>query len=374
MIRPDTMKKSLILIILSAIMLTACSTRIKVDDSYANDHKFSSYLRGYWGTEEIDVTGTDKGFYSVKDGKLSYFDYDSFTNIVVSSINYQDDEAVSECDSYKKYCMTYKPNFLEFYDGYVYFITTYHSIEGESSVYLTRIREDGSKYERVIELEDEGYEYYLIKGMFFYVSSKSQEIIMVDINSNKSNYINLDAGDAFGKFSSDGNDIIMTTFRSETETVLLKFNFDNREFEEIYETCCGLSDVSDEKLLMLSKETDGTTFGSVVSFDGEVILTINDEERFMNYIDHEYVYTSSMETPQKHIVYDFKGNIVEEYSVPDKYVINENEKFFTAENFLEATQILGISDDYLFVITSTEKGLVYVLIDRETGEWNEVSL
>lgn len=273
------MKKSLMLMILFTIMLTACSTRIKVDDNYVNDHKFSTYFRGYWGTEEIDVTGTDKGSYSVKVGKLSFFDYDSFTNIVVSSINYQDDEAVSECDSYKKYCMTYQANFLEFYDGYVYFITTYHSIEGESSVYLTRIKEDGSKYERVIELEDEGYEYNLRKGLLFYVSSKSQEIIMVDINSNKSNYINLDAGDAFGKFSSDGNDIIMTAFRSETETALLKFNFDNREFEEIYDTCCGFSDVSDEKLLMLYKETDGTTFGSVLSLDGEVILNIKDEGR-----------------------------------------------------------------------------------------------
>lgn len=64
----------------------------------------------------------------------------------------------------------------------------------------------------------------------------------------------------------------------------------------------------------------------------------------------------------------------EEYSIPDKYVINENEQFFTANNFLVATQILGISDDYLFVITSTEKELVYVLIDRETGDWNEVLL
>lgn len=279
------------------------------------------------------------------------------------------------CPNYKKYCEIVNQRFFQFYNDRLFYITRYESIEGESSFRLNYLNQNGTESYTLLKLDghpDVGnmrvYNEYLL---YIETFGSMQDLYVVNLNSGekqKIDYANNDNID-FISFQQSENDLFIHTFNIDKKThVFSRMNFEKLNLEKMFEDHGGIWDGYGEKILTFKVNeslSPGHSF-QIVDFKNNVIKEIDPTQR-VRYIDKNYVYASSMESPQIYFVLNHNGQIVYEVTIPDdvsnqKLVAND----ITENGFLELQGVVG---EYLYIIQVENQQYIEYLVNYITNEW-----
>lgn len=312
---------------------------------------------------ELYVTEGEGHFYFVDDGVLYVNDLKQKEPVKIAELNIKDNQYFSTLNQeqleYQKYIETIQQQYLQFIDGHIYYFSTYRSIEGETKNYLNRILPDGSKKEVVLELNGYSYNGLITFGNFYY--QVDDQFRVINLNTKEDKELKTPLGTSLIDFLVEEDAVYPVLLKDNGEFVVTDL-----EFEMIVEVD-GLP-ISYKDGRLLYQDLNDVN-------DVKVILIENDKEtvfvnRVIDFIDNQYVYSSSPNFPQRYIVYRLDGSIEIEIETPSNLKSTENFSI-AGQEAMVSSRIIGVIENYLLVIGYNQnKQYEYYLIDIHDGSWN----
>lgn len=369
------MKRNLFACLLAIILLSSCQTKPQIDEEAGINSNFVTQFRGVFDNDGYVATASTDGIYMIDKGKLKYVDIGSLSEVTLTSLNFADDQAIdTQCpEKFKTYCEIAVDNFLQYYDHHVFYLTHRMTVEGEISYALNRLKPDGSKNEHVLSINTTPSHMTIMKGHLFYIDTFTQDVLVTNLNTSDTQMITLPVNQDFVTFKFSEDYLYLQTYDSHEQShYFYTYDFLTRELSLLVSKDIQLIDGDGSNLLIYDIISWDPLLADmkIVNQSMDTIAELNGDNRHLNYLDSEYIYTSSLQSPQRYIIYDYQGNIVYDIeALPNLKPIDYISGVFSS---MEASQIQGIIGDYIFVVGGTDEGLKYFLIDLKTEEWHEV--
>ena len=367
-----------LLIILSILLVSSCKAQPKVhiNENEGINSNFVTKLQRFHDADGYVATASKTGVYMLDKGLLKYVDHASMDEALLANLNYADDnEIIGECnEDFKQYCEIADPDFLQFYDNHLFYAAQRITVEGNNEYILYRMTPDGTKRESILSIESNPYLLTISKGHLFYVDGFTQDVMVVNLNTKETHKIILPDDQSFSYFRfSEDNFYIESRNSNESKTYLHRFDFSTRELFQILSGDIEVNDGDGDNLLLYDVKNYDPLVAErkIVNQKYEVIGELRDETRLLNYLDANYIYTSSVQRPQKYVIYDHQGSIKYEVAVPEDFK-PDFDNIVSVQGRIECSQIQGIIGDYLFVIGGTDEGIGYYMVNFKTGEWHSV--
>lgn len=374
--RKEIEMKARKLIIVSFVMILAsCQDHPKVNEEVGLNSNFITQSRGVYDNDGYVATASDEGIYMIDKGKLKYVDLATLNEVTLTSLSFADDKEIDkQCpDSFKTYCEVADNNFLQFYDNYVFYLAQKTTVEGEITYSLNRLSADGTKRESILSIDTIPSQLVITKGHLFYIDTYSQEIIVTNLNTSDTYKIELPINQDFITFKYSEDYLYLQTYdKNDQSHNFYRYEFLNKELVFMVSKDIQIADGDGNKLLIyvINSWEPLKADLKVVNQDMEVIAEINEDNRLLNYLDSNYIYTSSIDGPQQYKIYDYQGNLIYDISVLNNLKVNDYIRGLNAP--MEASQIQGFIGENIFIVGGSDSGLKYFLINLKTGTWHEI--
>lgn len=366
--------RAIILVTVLFVLTVSCTQQNKVIDDSVNATPNMMIINK--PINEFYVTEGEGYLYFIDDGILYAVSLTDKETVEIARLNVVDDVYTSVNSEelsfqFKNYIEMVRSGYLQFIDGYLYFLSEYNTIEGEVKYLLNRIKPDGSQKEVVKQLIAHPYNGLITRGHFFY--QVEMDSYVIDLNDSKAESQKLDPGpnSAIVTYLIEEDGFYPVIIDQTTGQVSVStLDLENLAFETLTEVDQIPISYSNDKLLYQIPDESGNILTMFGTSTGIVETTMTN--RVISFMDDKYLYSSSPTQPQVYIVYDHDGKIIKELPIPSTF---QTIMSFSIAGFepMPTSRILGVFDGYLFVLGNNQAGqFEYYLIEIETNTWHKV--
>jgi len=369
------MKRILSLSICAVLLFSSCQSKPQINEDAGMNSNFVTQSKGVFDNDGYIATASEDGIYMLDQGKLKYVDIESLNEVTLTSLNFADDKEIdATCpENFKSYCEIAVDNFLQYYDSYIFFLARRLTVEGEEEYQLNRLNPNGSKQETILKIKSNPSQLTIMKGHLFYVDVFSKDVLVSNLNTSDTQKIAMPMNQDFISFQYSDDFLYVQTFDINEQTHhFYRYDFLNHELQPIVSRDIQIIDGDGSNLLIYDIVSWNPLLADrkVVNQNMELIAELDGDDRHLNYLDSNYIYTSSLQSPQRYVIYDYQGNVVYDIDALDS--LKESEFIHGVSSSMEASQIQGIIGDNIFVVGGADNGLKYYLVDLKTEEWHEV--
>jgi len=293
----------------------------------------------------------------------------------LANLNFADDNEIdAKCpENFKRYCEIADESFLQFYDNHIFYLARKMTVEGETNYSLIRLNPDGTNRELILQIKSSPYLLTITKGYVFYVDSFTEDVFVANLNTSDTQKITFPKNHKFITFKFSEEYLYLQTYDEANKTHhFYNYNFLTNEPTFIFSKDIQIIDGDRNNLLIYDIISWDPLLAEmkVVNQNMELVVELVDENRHLNYLDSDFIYTSSLQGPQRYVIYDYLGNIV--YDIDALEGLKVSDFIRGVYSSMEASQIQGIISNYLFVVGGADDGIKYYLVDYKTGDWIEV--
>lgn len=364
------MKKGLLI---GLLLLAGCTqTSTKIDESIPANQMFTGMNTNI---SKISISATDDAIYYIDSGTLYVYDDAMQESLKLADLNYIDDEVVSVSQDYEleyeKYFDIMDGEYFQCYGGSLYYISYYGTIEGENGLMLNRLDSEGLNKEVVYTFDTVPDKMFITYGHLFYVDTFTQEVFVVNLNSKEKTQIIEPEGQRFLRYVPSQDGLYLNMYNQSTNvSTLYAFSFDDYSLENVISAPdYFLASSYDSNFIYYEIQAD-KILAHVVNEAGDVRTTF--EHTVMEYIDDQYIYATSAESPLKFQVYDYDGTLVYEVEASESFVPSNSLDLNGSK--VEVSGIIGVFKDTLVVVAKDKNdGLGYYTVNYKTGEWTKIA-
>ncbi|AMC94178.1 hypothetical protein AOC36_09300 [Erysipelothrix larvae] len=364
------MKKGLLI---GLLLLAGCTqTSTKIDESIPANQMFTGMNTNI---SKISISATDDAIYYIDSGTLYVYDDAMQESLKLADLNYIDDEVVSVSQDYEleyeKYFDIMDGEYFQCYGGSLYYISYYGTIEGENGLMLNRLDSEGLNKEVVYTFDTVPDKMFITYGHLFYVDTFTQEVFVVNLNSKEKTQIIEPEGQRFLRYVPSQDGLYLNMYNQSTNvSTLYAFSFDDYSLENVISAPdYFLASSYDSNFIYYEIQAD-KILAHVVNEAGDVRTTF--EHTVMEYIDDQYIYATSAESPLKFQVYDYDGTLVYEVEASESFVPSNSLDLNGSK--VEVSGIIGVFKDTLVVVANDKNdGLGYYTVNYKTGEWTKIA-
>ena len=307
------MKKTTHLILILAILTGCSSEKLTIDELKPKNQN----------THALPLTAPyENGFYFVtEDLSNLYFAENCEQTIFINDLIYNDDHPISEKAYFEKYTDSILPSAIYVNGGFIYYISHYMNVEGDSSFRMYASSVDGRKRKEIMDFPYQPVQFILHKNRILCVEYSETDGYIIHVYDEKKKELDCvkENGPVYHLFA-DGNYIYYETQDVNTlKYRICRYNIDLNKAETAVETDTGAlcfesgGKIAYEELsqpfLIDTDPMDITVTSRIVESETmKTLFTVEDER--IDYFDEESVYTSSIkESRMVYRIYDWDGGL-----------------------------------------------------------------
>lgn len=360
--------KKIILVIL--LLLSSCASNKQIAEDKHLNNLFTNL------NTPIDVpafTASSDNVYFIDRGRIYTFDASSESAFELVTLDVIDDNPLSlesyissDFSEYEKYSELVFPKFLQVYDDKLYYISEYFNIEGENNIKLYQLDLKGENRKEVFTFDTTPYDPIISHGTLFYRSTFSDGLFKADLNTKEIQEIDLGNDYAFLDYVVSNDRFGANLYNTLDRRVSLSYyDFDKQEFySDTEQEFPFYSSIYDEVSTSMIVSNDA--YDTIVLKDG--IESANLGKLVVDYIDENYIYTSSVEGEKVYSIFTHDGTLQKEFKSPFEFV--DSSLLFEAFSDASQSNILGVFNNHLVVLGNTKDyGLNVYLINIDSEEW-----
>lgn len=357
------MKKNLSFLVL--VLITSCSSNV----TSISEHDVYNYLFTNINTplEIGDFTASNDNIYFLNNGIIYAVDLQQKAAFEIEVLNIVDDSAYKSNNynnlEYYKYVDLVYDNFLQHYDGHLYYVSEYLNIEGENTLKLYQLDLFGQNRKEIFTFDSHPYDFMIFKGHIFYRTINDNQVKITNLNTKETKTLQHEKNLTFLSYVFSESQIGFNLINDSNG----KISYGIYDFEDNKVTITALNDFPFDKTkyeeYMSTFVPSESGFDAVILEGSEAVLNLGNV--VINYMSNQYIYTSQPDDPQQFTIYDYQGKIIKTLSLNGDF--SKSELFMGYKENMSVSRIIGIFEDQLLILgNNTDDGLELHLIDFNT--------